>query len=107
MEFIIDPTSILFIEKFFSKIKLIKYENENELNVDISFNNISINLNESNSILEMENEKLINDTLSFTTNNYNCFILLYISIDKDLINYITGEIANNTFEKNYNMFYSH
>ena len=102
--FIIKENSILFIEKFFSKIKLIQYENENEQNVDILFNNISINLNQSNSISEIENDKLINAELSFSTNNFNCFIFLYISIGKDSINYITNEKSNNKFEKTYNMF---
>ena len=71
LEFIINNNSILFIEKFYTKIKLIKYENENEneLNIDISFNNLSINLNKRNDISEFENEKLINNTLSFKTKN--------------------------------------
>jgi hypothetical protein len=69
LEFIINNNSILFIAKFYSKIKLIKYENENELNIDISFNNLSIHLNEKNDISEFENEKLINNTLSFKTKN--------------------------------------
>ena len=69
LEFIINNNSILFIEKFYTKIKLIKYENENELNIDILFNNLSINLNKRNDISEFENEKLINNTLSFKTKN--------------------------------------
>ena len=103
-KFFVNPYSILFMEKFFSKIELIKYENENELNVDILFNNISINLNQSNSISEIENDKLIKDELSFLTNNFNCFILLYISIDKYSINYISKEISNYQFENTYNLF---
>ncbi len=78
--------------------------NEKEIIIDIIFDNNNSNLNNNNSYIETYHQELKNETILFNCKNSNCFILLYISLDKNSINYIKNEIANSNFTKFYNVF---
>ena len=104
LELKINPNSLLFGEYFYSKIKLIQNKYENNMSIEINFNNISSTLDNNNYYIENQHEKLKNPIISFKSGISNCFIFIYISLDKYSINYIKNEITNSKFTKFYNIF---
>jgi len=104
LDFSIEEKKFLFMNKFFSKIILIPNYNEIQINIEIIFDNITSNLNNNNSYVETYHEKIQNKTILFNCKNSNCFILLYISLDKNSINYIKNNLTNSKFTKSYNIF---